>query len=156
MEDEQSWIKEWSPAFEALLGVAPRLTGVSGGNSLSNCSGLRTGPNETRLEFLLVLLSPPADFLFSLTSFALSSFFSCGSQFTAIMENGFLSIPGDAKTSSSSCKGIECLRSRKMFSFKLPPVGGVLGLPLGVGILGVLFCCGVFPVLLERRRRVCN
>ena len=38
----------------ALLGVEPRLTGVVGGRSLSNCSGLRTGPNETRLEFLLV------------------------------------------------------------------------------------------------------
>ena len=30
-------------------GVAPLLTGVAGGNVLSNCSGLRYGPNDTRL-----------------------------------------------------------------------------------------------------------
>ena len=126
----------------------------SWGQFFVNCSGLRTGPNETRLELLLVLCSPPRDFLFSLTCSALSSFFFWGSQFTAMIENGVLSAPGDAKASSSSCKGIECLRSLWMFSFKVPPIGGVLGLPLDVGIIGVLFSCGVFPMLLGRRCRV--
>lgn len=156
LEDEHSWTRLWSLAVDALLGVAPRLTGVAGGNSLSNCSGLRTGPNETRLELLLVLHSPPTDFLFSQTSSTLSPIFSRGSQFTATVEKGVLSAPRDVKASSSSCKGIECLRSLWMFSFKLPPVGGVLGLPLGAGIFGVLLSCGVFPMLLERRCRVCN
>ena len=30
-------------------GVAPLFTGVAGGKAMSNCSGLKYGPNETRL-----------------------------------------------------------------------------------------------------------
>ena len=48
--------RELSSDKEALPGVAPRLSGVAGGRSLSNCSGLRTGPNETLLERLFCSL----------------------------------------------------------------------------------------------------
>lgn len=46
-----------------LLGVAPFLTGVLGGNVLSKCSGLSWGPNDTRVLFALGAIDS-VDFLF--------------------------------------------------------------------------------------------
>lgn len=52
-----------STGMESLLGVAPRLTGVSGGRNLLKCSGLRAGPNETRFRLGLGAMES-RDFLF--------------------------------------------------------------------------------------------
>ena len=55
--------QDLAPA-DSRRGVAPRFIGVSGGSSLSNCSGLNTGPNDTRFFLLAAETSCSVDFLF--------------------------------------------------------------------------------------------
>ena len=76
---------------------------------------------------------------------------------TNIVDSGGLFDTGELKFSSSSCKGMENLRSRWMFSLRLSPAVGVRGLPLSeTGILGDWPSGGVFTKETERRILVCN
>ena len=103
---------------ERRCGAAPRLTGVIGGSSLWNCSGLSTGPKDTRFECFLAEAPSANDFLL------VGRLTACDGT-------------GESAFSSSSCTGTDFLLRVLMFSLRLPPVTGVRGLPFGVGIFCV-------------------